>query len=71
MSRVWKKRPAAARGRPGNDDPARSEISSPENNSSSAGQLVDRYGHTLSESVLENWSAAALKALGVHRRKDQ
>jgi hypothetical protein len=33
------------------------------------GRLVDKYGHVHSESVLENWSAAALKALGIHRRK--
>jgi hypothetical protein len=31
------------------------------------GQLIDRYGHVHSEAIFENWSPAALKALGIRR----
>jgi hypothetical protein len=58
------KRPAAlVRGR------AKSQKSSTvvKSTSPAPGQLIDRYGHVLSEAVLHNWSEAALKALGVRR----
>jgi hypothetical protein len=29
---------------------------------------VDRFGHLHSESIFKNWSAAAIKALGIRRK---
>jgi hypothetical protein len=36
-----------------------------ENQESHPGQLVDRFGHLHSEAVLKNWSAGAIRALGI------
>ena len=34
------------------------------------GRLVDRYGHEHSEAIFENWTPAAIRALGIHRVDD-
>ena len=31
------------------------------------GHLIDRYGHPHSESIFNNWTRAAIKALGIRR----
>jgi hypothetical protein len=46
-------------------------ISSEHKSSQRLGQLIDRYGHPLSENVLHDWSPAARRALGVHRIGDE
>ena len=71
MSRKWKP-PATTRtrGRRQGNDHAASLISPESKSSAGADQLplIDKYGHRHSEGVLENWSPAAIAALGVKRR---
>jgi hypothetical protein len=63
-----KEGPAASPpGRPHESDLAAKLISPTSKLESGRGQLVDRYGHSLSESVLTNWSREMLRIMGVRR----
>ena len=68
-----KRSPALAAPGSGNGDLAGGSISSPNSIAELAaqpGQLVDRYGHRLSEAIFRNWTPAAIRALGVRRVVD-
>ena len=43
------------------------DISPREASQQKTGQLIDRYGHTHSESIFRNWTHDAIKALGIRR----
>jgi hypothetical protein len=59
---------SVGRGPVGDIDHAGELIASPNKPTRGCGQLIDKYGHVHSESILDNWSPQALKVMGVVRR---
>ena len=60
-----------ARGEPcGNDDHVVVSITSTDTPRQRVGQLIDKHGHVLSQSVMTNWLPRMLQIMGVRRVDD-